>query len=43
LAEKYYKAKYIVEDVQRIHNDSVLVIEDKSIKKICKASDLTPS
>jgi len=42
LAEKYYKAKYIVEDVQRIHNDSVLVIEDKSIKKICKASDLTP-
>ena len=42
MAEKYYKAKYIVEDVQRIHNDSVLVIEDKSIKKICKASDLTP-
>ena len=42
MAEKYYKAKYIVEDVKRIHSDSVLIIEDESIKKICKASDLTP-
>jgi len=42
LPEKYYKAKHIVENVQRIHNDSVLIVEDQSIKKISKISDLTP-
>lgn len=42
MPEKYYKAKHIVENVQRIHNDSVLIVEDQSIKKISKISDLTP-
>jgi len=43
LPENLFLAKYIVEDVKTIHEDSVLVIENTNIKKIIKKSQLKPA
>jgi len=42
LPQNYYLAKYIVEDVNKVHKNSALVVEGSSVKKIIKISELTP-
>ena len=41
MQHKFYLAKFIVEDVNVIHEDAVLVVENSSIKTIKKKSELT--
>jgi 5-methylthioadenosine/S-adenosylhomocysteine deaminase len=42
LVQRLYLAKYIVEDVNTIHQDAVLVVDDSVIKKIQQKSELSP-
>ena len=42
MPQNYYLAKYIVEDVNKVHKNSALVVEGSSVKKIIKISELTP-
>jgi 5-methylthioadenosine/S-adenosylhomocysteine deaminase len=42
LVQRLYLAKYIVEDVNTIHRDAVLVVDDSVIKKIQQKSELSP-
>ena len=41
MVQRLYLAKYIVEDVNSIHQDAALVVEDSLIKKIQKKSELS--
>ena len=41
MVQRLYLAKYIVEDVNTIHHDSALIVEDQNIKKIQKKSELS--
>lgn len=42
MVQRLYLAKYIVEDVNTIHQDAVLVVDDSVIKKIQQKSELSP-
>jgi len=41
VAQRIYLAKYIVEDVNTIHRDAALIVEDQNIKKIQQKSELS--
>ena len=41
MAQRIYLAKYIVEDVNTIHRDAALIVEDQNIKKIQQKSELS--
>ena len=41
LVQSFYLAKYIVEDINTVHQDAALVVEGSVVKKIKKKSDLS--
>ena len=41
MVQRLYLAKYIVEDVNTIHYDAALIVEDQNVKKIQQKSELS--
>ena len=41
MVQRLYLAKYIVEDVNTIHHDAALIVEDQNVKKIQHKSELS--